>query len=297
MSMSVNVYHYDVFSSEPGKGNPAGVVLNGDDYSEEAMQVIANQVGFNETTFVCHSATADVRLRYFTPGHEMSLCGHGTMGAIFALFDRGLMVEKRDLTIETKAGKLVVQHQENGALMMEQAPPQFKPFTGSKQALVKALAITEDDLLEDLPIAYGSTGTWTLLVPVKNLDVCQRMRPHNEAFPRILKEIPKASVHPFCLGGYDGKVHMHARHFSSPFSSTVEDAVTGTASGVMGAYYATYIKPNTALPLNVIVEQGNEIGKDGRVHVQVLKKEGDSLGVTISGCGVFVKTLEVAYEA
>jgi PhzF family phenazine biosynthesis protein len=53
----------------------------------------------------------------------------------------------------------------------------------------------------------------------------------------VLKEMPGASVHPFCFETYDPNAHMHARHFSSPFSGTIEDPVTGTASGVMGAYW------------------------------------------------------------
>lgn len=48
--------------------------------------------------------------------------------------------------------------------------------------------------------------------------------------------MPKASVHPFCMKTYDRDADMHARHFSSPYSGTIEDAVTGTASGVMGAF-------------------------------------------------------------
>ena len=40
---SIMVYHYDVFSTEPNKGNPAGVVLNGDNLTDEEMQEIADQ--------------------------------------------------------------------------------------------------------------------------------------------------------------------------------------------------------------------------------------------------------------
>ena len=84
--------------------------------------------------------------------------------------------------------------------------------------------------------------------------------------------MPKSSIHPFCLETHDTNADMHARHFSSPFSGTMEDAVTGTASGVMGAFYAKYIKYNNFKePLNLIVEQGHEIKKDGRVMVQISK--------------------------
>lgn len=77
------VLHYDAFSSIPNKGNPAGIVLEADDLSVEDMQRIAKTVGFNETVFVLKSDVADYKLRYFTPGHEINLCGHATVGSMF----------------------------------------------------------------------------------------------------------------------------------------------------------------------------------------------------------------------
>ena len=46
---TIKVLHYDAFSSTVNKGNPAGVVLDGNGLDEEAMQRIAEKVGFNET--------------------------------------------------------------------------------------------------------------------------------------------------------------------------------------------------------------------------------------------------------
>lgn len=85
---------------------------------------------------------------------------------------------------------------------------------------------------------------------------------------------------------------MHGRHFSSPNSGTTEDPVTGTASGVMGAYYAKYIKPDVEESLNLVVEQGQEMGKDGLVQVHVVKT-GDSYEIEITGNAVYVKEFEV----
>lgn len=86
---------------------------------------------------------------------------------------------------------------------------------------------------------------------------------------------------------------MHARHFSSPYSGTIEDPVTGTASGVMGAYYLTYLNPE-ASSARFNIEQGQEIGKDGRVHVQVNRRK-ETMDVYISGTAVFVKEFQVNY--
>lgn len=293
---SITVYHYDAFSKEPNKGNPAGVVLDGGELSESDMQEIAFKVGFNETAFPIRSDVADLRIRFFTPGHEMNLCGHATMATVYALKSKGLLEDKIELTIETNAGILSIKINESmdGEIFitMEQASPQFKEFTGSKKDLAKSIGLKESDLHADLPILYGSTGTWTLLIPIRHLKAFQNMVPNNKQFPKILKEMPNSSVHPFCLETYDPNADMYARHFFSPYSGTIEDAVTGTASGVMGAYYATYINHNSTEPLNLLVGQGHEIGKDGRVIVQVSKKN-ESLDIQITGNAVYVKDFDV----
>lgn len=64
--------------------------------------------------------------------------------------------------------------------------------------------------------------------------------------------------------------------------------MTGTASGAMGAYYARYMRQDEPDDIQLIVEQGQEIGRDGRVHVRV--REGDV--VEITGQAVFVGNIE-----
>ncbi|KXY04008.1 PhzF family phenazine biosynthesis isomerase [Bacillus paranthracis] len=295
---TINVFHYDAFTNKSNMGNPAGIVLDADGLTEEEMQRIAEKVGYNETTFVLSSEVADIRMCYFTPGYEMDLCGHGTVGTIYALRERGLLEEKTNITIETKAGILPIQidvnEKEGTFIKMRQATPQFKDFTGSKEELAHSIGLEVNDLDVSLPIVYGSTGNWTVIVPIKNLDACERMKPNNEVFPSVLKEIPNASIHPICLETYDEKVHMHGRHFSSAYAGTIEDPVTGTASGVMGAYYATYVKKDFDHEMELIVEQGQEIHKDGRVTVYVTKDvESEKLQIDIAGTAVYVKEFEV----
>lgn len=295
---SVKVYHYDAFSTEPNKGNPAGVVLNVDDLTDTEMQEIALKVGFNETAFPVKSDVADLRIRFFTPGHEVNLCGHATIATIYALTTKGLLDDKKDFKIETKAGVLPIKihsaTDNETYVTMKQASPRFVEFKGSKEDLANSIGLVSEDIDDELPILYGNTGIWTLLIPINKLDAFKSMKPNNKLFPNILKEMPKASVHPFCLETYNNNAHMHARHFSSPYSGTIEDPVTGTASGVMGAYYAKYINNPLEKSLNLVVEQGHEINKDGRVMVQVTKS-GENYDIEISGNSVYVKEFEVIF--
>jgi PhzF family phenazine biosynthesis protein len=288
----MRIYHYDAFCQEPNKGNPAGIVINEDGLTDEEMQEIALKVGFNETSFVLPSDVADIRIRFFTPGHEMNVCGHATIATTYMLKSRGLLLGKDEVTIETKAGILPIKIQDNMYITMRQAAPQFIPFEGSRKELAHAIGLREEDIDDSLPIVYGSTGIWTLVVPIKKLESFEQMNPTNKLFPTILKEMPTASIHPFCFETYDATVDMHARHFSSPYSGTVEDAVTGTASGVMGAFYATYVNDSFDESLQLLVEQGQEMGKDGRVIVEVTKNK-DMYDVEITGTAVYVGEFEV----
>ncbi|MGM9949559.1 MAG: PhzF family phenazine biosynthesis isomerase [Lysinibacillus sp.] len=291
---SVTVLHIDAFSTTPGKGNPAGVVLNGESWTDKQMQEIARKVGFNETAFVVPTDKADFGIRYFTPGHENDLCGHATMGTIFALYREGIL-SQQSFTIDTKAGILPIDaHEENGSLVitMQHAAPAFEPFAGSRAELANVIGLKEEELHEDLPIVYGSTGIWTLIVPVKSLASFSKMAPRTEAFPNVLKEMPKMAIHPICFETRDEDCTLHSRHFSSPFSGTVEDPVTGTASGVMGAYYKTYVAPDMPLPATLIMEQGHEVDKDGKVSVHIDERQGQT-AISISGTAVYVKEMVV----
>lgn len=299
MKMSkIKVYQYDAFTDTPNKGNPAGIVLNANNLSDEQMQEIAYKVGFNETVFVAESDKADLKIRYFTPGHEINLCGHGTVATLYSLRSKGLINNGDKITIETKAGILQVDFFEKDKtlyVLMEQAPSIFKPFEGSIEELSYSIGLTPNDIDTSIPIVYGSTGTWTLLVPIKTLEAFSRMMPQNKLFPTILKEIPQCSVHPFCLRTIKKHTNMHARHFSSPFSGTIEDPVTGTASGVMGAYYITYITPEVN-DLELIVEQGDEVKRDGEVHVHVTKQDND-IKVAIYGTAVYTDEITIELKS
>lgn len=119
------------------------------------MQQIAFEVGFNETAFALQSNKADLRIRFFTPGHEMNLCGHATMAMISALLDKDLLNNKTMLNIETAAGVLPIALQSgpegNGLIRMTQSSPLFTLFKGDKTELAHAIGINKDDICDDLP--------------------------------------------------------------------------------------------------------------------------------------------------
>jgi trans-2,3-dihydro-3-hydroxyanthranilate isomerase len=82
------VRHLDVFARSPGGGNPCPVVLAADGLRDDEMLAIAAHFG-EETAFVRRGDGGRLRLRYFVPRHEMSMCVHATIAAITVLVDTG----------------------------------------------------------------------------------------------------------------------------------------------------------------------------------------------------------------
>ena len=289
----ITLYRYDAFTKVPGKGNPAGVVIETEALSDAQMQAIAKDAGYSETAFVLPSDKADLRLRYFTPGAEVPLCGHATVGSLYALCEKG-RISEGDIHIETGAGILpisLIRKEGRVYIGMTQAAYREKPFRGDKAALAASIGLTEEELDDRYPIVYGSTGLWTVALPIRHLESFARMKPDNRAFPGILEDEPYASLHPFCLETVNEMASLHARHFSNPRNGTVEDPVTGTASGVMGAYYKRHVAEDADRELRIAIEQGLEIGKDGIVETLVPADPGAQ--VRIFGTAVFVEAYPV----
>ena len=88
-----DILRYAAFTTQPGGGNPAGVVLDAATLTDAEMQQIAIDVDDAETAFVT-GATGDgaVAVRYFSPVAEMPFCGHATVATAIALAERGLVV-------------------------------------------------------------------------------------------------------------------------------------------------------------------------------------------------------------
>ena len=97
----MRIYKYEAFTDKASMGNPAGVVFGCDNLTEDEMQKTAEKAGFNETVFLLESKEADVKMRYFTPGHEMNLCGHATIAGVKAIYEKN---NKKIKTVETLSG-------------------------------------------------------------------------------------------------------------------------------------------------------------------------------------------------
>ena len=89
--MRLPYLHYDVFTSTPLAGNQLAVFLDARGLQSDQMQALTREMNFSECTFLLPPERADTlaRVRIFTPGTELPMAGHPTIGTTFALAEVG----------------------------------------------------------------------------------------------------------------------------------------------------------------------------------------------------------------
>jgi trans-2,3-dihydro-3-hydroxyanthranilate isomerase len=92
----VRYIHLDVFTDRPFEGNQLAVFPEPHGLTAAEMQAIAREMNFSECTFIFpREKSGDVRMRIFTPGEELPMAGHPTIGSTFALASEGTIARGR----------------------------------------------------------------------------------------------------------------------------------------------------------------------------------------------------------
>ena len=132
-------YVVDAFTQSVFHGNPAAVCVLDEWLPEALMAQIAIENNLSETAFVVREGER-YHIRWFTPGGEVDLCGHATLGTSYVLsrfFDRSA----EELVFASMSGELRVR--KNGDLLEMDFPsrkPRPVPFTDEMRHIVHGLA-------------------------------------------------------------------------------------------------------------------------------------------------------------
>lgn len=100
-------YVVDAFTEKVFSGNPAAVCVMDNWLDDELMQKIAIENNLSETAF-CVKGGDSYRLRWFTPGGEVELCGHATLATAYVIF-RFVEPTATLVRFDTLSGRLTVE--------------------------------------------------------------------------------------------------------------------------------------------------------------------------------------------
>ena len=271
-------FHFvDVFAVAPLTGNPLVVVEDADDVPLQRLQQIAREFNQSETTFLLRPtrAGADWRLRSFTPaGAEVfGAGGHNTLGAWWWLADSGKLPldETRTVFRQEVGGRVlpVTIGQVNGRasyVEMEQDPPDAGPHCEDLAVLASALSVTVEEIATDqVPCRVVSTGVAHLLVPIRDRECVDRVRPDTAKLLALLRKLPAEGCYVFSLDPRQPDAAAYARFFN-PTVGIPEDPATGTAAGPLAAHLFAHGLVRAG---RIRIEQGTALGRTSLIDVDV----------------------------
>jgi PhzF family phenazine biosynthesis protein len=289
--MKINVKKVNVFTESLEGGNPAGVVLDSPDLTDEQMKHVSKVLSVSETAFVFPSKKADYKIRFLSPDVEVDLCGHATIATFFTMALEGVFSREINtiVTQETKSGVLPVDiyfsDETVDRVMMTQAPLRCKDICLDISILADSLNISVDEIDDSLPKQIVSTGLFTLPLCVKSFDILKAINPDFEKIKKLCSRFGVGSFHLFTFDTVESDSIYHSRNFA-PVYGVNEDPVTGTANGAVCSYL---IKNKIVKDRNLICEQGDVMGRPGRVFVEI---DGDV--VKVGGKARVVKEREIS---
>ncbi len=263
----------NVFTSDAFAGNQLAVITDARGLSGEAMQAIAKQFNFAESSFVLppQDAGNTAQLRIFTPEEEMPFAGHPNVGTGFVLARMGRLFDRPlgdVLRFEEAAGLVEVEVQRreravSGARV--KAPRQLALGAPVDPAIVAELAgLAEADVLTGrFAPRFASVGAEFLFAEV-SADALARAAPDAAAFRRREGRIGQSAG---LLG-----LHLHSRAVApgaldvrmfAPLAGVAEDPATGSAAAALGALLHSL---DGAQP-RWTMHQGRHIGRPSRIEV------------------------------
>jgi len=281
--MKVPVVIVDAFTTTPGQGNRAGVVTETKGLDVKMMQAAAKAVAASETAFVFPGP----RLRFFTPEAEIPFCGHATVASMHYLAETSEDHGPGRVEVQCGIGPLAIEIDEERIVWIDAGAVEWSECGEALEHHVLSI-------LEPLPMRETSLpvlkSRGILYLPLARRADLWRLAPDWDRLAVLKSTEDIMGVYAFTLDVVEPGNISHARFFG-PAVGIREDPVTGAASVPLADYLARFgvlNLPPEGGTVRARAEQGDAMGKPGRVELEVTGAPGRIERVRIGGRAVTV---------
>ncbi|HYH79845.1 MAG TPA: PhzF family phenazine biosynthesis protein [Longimicrobium sp.] len=278
----------DVFTEQAFGGNQLAVLPDARGLSAEAMQALAREFNFSESTFVlpADDPAHAFRVRIFTPGGELPFAGHPTVGTAAVLAREGLIPRTGRVVFEEGVGPVTVDVEVSDTrafarlnLDAQVRSPAERP---SAEHAAAVLSLPADAVREAWFASVGVPFTFIHLADAATVD---RAALDLAAWKAHFEHSAGSSLFLFA-GDLAAGSDLHARMFA-PAMGIPEDPATGAACATLAGSLADRL-PDADGTFTWRIDQGVKMGRPSRIEASAAKRGGRTVRVMAGGAAVIV---------
>lgn len=278
----------DVFTEQAFGGNQLAVLPDARGLSDRAMQALAREFNFSESTFVfpADDRAHACRVRIFTPAAELPFAGHPTVGTAAVLAREGLIPRTGSVVFEELVGPVHVDVEVDEtrafARLNLDAQVRHPGERPSIEAAAEALSLPWGVVRDAW---FASVGVPFTYIHLENREMVDAAKLDQAAWTGHFADA--FGPHLFFFAGdlTDGG-QLYARMFA-PAMGIAEDPATGAASATLAGSLAERL-PDADGTFTWQIEQGVKMGRPSRIEASADKRDGRTVRVMAGGSAVLV---------
>lgn len=285
---SAQVAGLRVFVNGPRGGNPVPLVRSAAGMASSDMQAVARRHG-HESAFVFapNEPGIDWTFRFFVPNHEMEMCGHATVGALWALREWGEWTTPL-ARVRTLSGVVDARWDApRGRVWISQPKVRLSALDAHFGEQVCRVLSPQQPTVRNLNVVNAATSRVKTLVRMPTVAALDALTPLLAQVEATCAAIDSTGLYPYAVeAAADGTTVVAARQFPRS-SGYPEDAATGIAAAALWGYLsATDAVPvgTPAAPVVTTVRQGEAMGSPSAIELQArFGAHGEVVGCWLSG--------------
>jgi trans-2,3-dihydro-3-hydroxyanthranilate isomerase len=282
----ITFYTLDVFAEKKYAGNQLAVFRNAGELSSDAMQQIAREVNYSETTFILsdEQVNGGFDVRIFTPNEEVPFAGHPTLGTAHIIHNKIIQGKSKDVILNLKVGQIPVTFSEDGYCWMKQIQPEFG-HQHDAERIAGVIGLDASEIDPRFPIQEVSTGLPFFIVPLKNMAALKNAKIDTGKYFDFIKDTLAKGILVFCPETHEPRNGLSVRVFVD-YYGVPEDPATGSGNGCLAGYLAKY-RYFGKDAIDIRAEQGYEIGRPSLLLLKA-EQSGDNINISVGGKSILV---------
>ncbi|MEZ5667464.1 MAG: PhzF family phenazine biosynthesis protein [Alphaproteobacteria bacterium] len=286
----------DVFTETAFGGNPLAVVTDARGLDADAMQRIASEFNYSETTFILppEDPAHTARVRIFTPAREVPFAGHPNVGTALVVAWAGNCLGRPVgdvVKFEEEAGlvPVAIARDRNGAARRATltAPQPLAIGAEVEPSIVSAccgLAVEQVDCTAHRPVSV-SVGLPFVVARLTDRAALSAAAPDVGAFRHFAAGMPTPDLLVYVYtAGDGGRVDYHCRMFA-PLDNIMEDPATGSANAALVGLL-TQLDERSDCAVELRIAQGEDMGRPSLLLAGARKVFGKVEDIRIGGGAV-----------